>query len=146
MLRSFEHKDQSQVRALILSGLSERWGTDYNETYNPDLDDITRNYVNNGADVVVIEEAGIIAATGMLLREHSSNVRIVRMSVSRTHRRQGLGHRVVEELLARARLHGAKEVSVLTDTIWFSAVAFYKACGFTETGQDDVETHFTMML
>ena len=38
------------------------------------------------------------------------------------------------------------EVRVLTDTPWTSAVALYRACGFTELGSDGTDTHFVMAL
>ena len=40
----------------------------------------------------------------------------------------------------------ADAISVLTDTPWTSAVAFYRACGFDEVGRDDTDTHFAMPL
>lgn len=46
----------------------------------------------------------------------------------------------------RARRRGMTEVQALTDTPWTSAVALYRSCGFTETGRDEVDTHFSLRL
>lgn len=146
VLRDFRADDQTAVRELILDGLRERWGRAYDEAFNPDLDDIDANYVTRGADVVVVERDGELVATGMLLPGGTAQARIVRMSVCESHRRKGLGRQVVEELVARARRRGLREVMVSTDTPWLSAVALYTSCGFEETGRDNTDTHFSMAL
>ncbi len=115
---------------------------------NSDLADIAANYVDCGADVVVVDtdtDIGIVA-TGVLLSEGDQRARIVRMSVASTHRRQGFGRMVVEELISRARKRGVAEIVVLTDTPWTSAVELYLACGFSEVDRDDTDTHFAMAL
>lgn len=48
----------------------------------------------------------------------------------------------MEELVRRAQRRGMRRVAASTDTPWVSAMALYRACGFTELGRDDVETHF----
>lgn len=72
--------------------------------------------------------------------------RIVRMSVAHAHRRQRLAQGIVDELVGRARRRGMSEVRVLTETPWSSAVMLYRACGFTELGDDGVDTHFRLEL
>lgn len=131
---------------LVLAGLQERWADAYDASHNPDLDDLTVNYVAQGAEVVVLEEHGEIVATGILLPDGLDRGRIVRMSVDHRHRQLGHGRTIVEELIRRARRRGMVKVSVLTDTPWTSAVALYRACGFDEVGQDDTDTHFAMPL
>jgi ribosomal protein S18 acetylase RimI-like enzyme len=145
-LRDFEPGDQPRLRALILDGLADRWGGAFDASRNPDLDDIDATYVQRGADVVVVEEDGALVATGTLVAEGDGVGRIVRMSVAGSHRRRGLGRRVVDELVARARARGMRELRVLTDTPWTSAVALYRSCGFRELGDDGVDTHFVMEL
>ena len=146
MVRSFVPDDQAAVRALILEGMRERWAERYDPTVNADLDDIAGSYVACGSEVVVDEIGGRVVAVGILLREPDGHGLIVRMSVAATRRRCGHGRGVVAELLRRARHRGMREVRVLTDTPWASAVAFYASCGFVEVARDDVDTHFAMEL
>ena len=145
-MRDFTRDDQDAVRELVLDGMRERWGEVYDETFNPDLDDIWANHVVAGADVVVDERDGVIVTVGMLLPEPEGRGRIRRMSVSADHRRLGLGRAMVEELVARARQRGMAEVLVRADTQWTSAVALYERCGFTCTGSDETDTHFSLVL
>ncbi len=145
-MRDFRPSDQEAVQRLILDGLRERWGAAFDDSLNSDLDDIAASYVDCGADVVVVDTDTGIVATGVLLSEWDQRARIVRMSVASTHRRQGFGRMVVEELISRARKRGVPEIVVLTDTPWTSAVELYLACGFSEVDRDDTDTHFAMAL
>lgn len=146
VVRDFATTDQGLVRELVLAGMRERWGDAYDPSANPDLDDIWASYVDRGAEVVVVEIAGELVATGVLRPEADGQGRILRMSVDGRHRRQGLGREVVEELLRRARRRSMVEVLVLTDTPWTSAVELYRSCGFIEVGEDGADTHFALPL
>ena len=146
MLRDFTSDDQAQVQALVDAGMRERWGDAYDPACNPDLDDLTANYVDGGAQVVVLELDGRIVASGILVPESTERGRILRMSVDAQHRREGHGARLVDELVRRARACGMTELVVRTDTPWTSALAMYRSCGFDEVGDDGVDTHFSMSL
>lgn len=144
--RDFTSADQQRVRRLILGGLSERWGSEFDESYNPDLDNITATYIDRGATVVVVEAEGELVATGVLLRLEERLGQLVRISVAADHRRHGLGRLVVDELIKRGRGRGMKELRVVADTPWHSAIALYRSCGFEMTSQDEIDTVFRMTL
>ena len=146
VVRTFREADQQGVRDLVLDGMRERWAERYDPTYNGDLDDIARTYVAAGAEVIVIGDSVQILATGILLSGADGRGRMVRVSVDAGRRREGLGRRVVEELVERARRRGMRELLVRTDTPWASAVALYVACGFVEVGRDEHDTHFALTL
>ena len=145
-IRDFDPRDQDSVRRLVLEGLRERWGETFEDGRNPDLDDIADTYVHAGAEVVVAERGGQIVGTGTLLPVGEGCARIVRMSVDRRCRREGVARRVVMELVDRARARGMREVLVSTDTPWTSAVDLYRSCGFVEVGRDETDTHLRMQL
>ncbi|MGK2947971.1 MAG: GNAT family N-acetyltransferase [Acidimicrobiales bacterium] len=146
MLRTFTEADQASVHDVILNGMKERWGDAYDPAFNSDLDDITGNYVDCGADVVVAERDGTVMATGMLIPDADASGRIVRMAVAGSHRRRGLGRAVVHELVRRARVRSMVEVRVLTDTPWTSAVELYLSTGFVKVGDDGRDVHLVMRL
>ena len=146
VLRDFRPSDQRALHRLVLDGLRDRWGEAFDADVNLDVNDFVANYLECGAEIVVFESAGEILATGILIADDDVTGRIVRMSVAATHRRQGLAGSVVEELVRRARHRSMSEVRVLTDTPWTSAIALYRACGFTELGSDGIDTHFVMTL
>ncbi|KAG0004902.1 hypothetical protein BGZ79_007690 [Entomortierella chlamydospora] len=58
-IRNFEKRDQEKVRNLVLEGLAERWGAEFDSSYNQDLTDIYSYYVKrHHATVVVLELQG----------------------------------------------------------------------------------------
>lgn len=120
------------MRALILEGLAEHWGS-VDEALNPDLDDIDASYGHGRT--LVIRRSGSIVATGTLVRRDATTAEIVRMSVASHVRRSGLGRRIVDELLATAREWGVAIVVLETSAHWSDVVDFYLSCGFTVTHQ-----------
>ncbi|OAQ26254.1 acyl-CoA N-acyltransferase [Linnemannia elongata AG-77] len=57
MIRDLQRSDQDQVRKMVLEGLAERWGQEFDPAYNKDLDDIYGYYIaRHHATVAVITE------------------------------------------------------------------------------------------
>ncbi len=81
------------VRSLILAGLSEHWGT-VDPALNRDLHDLASTYAD--ATVLVACQGGEVVGTGTVVRRGELTAEIVRMSVAVTHRRNGLGRRLVD--------------------------------------------------
>lgn len=146
VLRDFEPGDQPAIQSLILSGMRDRWREQHDDAANPDVDDMWLAYVAKGGEVVVWEEDGAVVATGTLVPEPDGGGRIVRMSVDHAYRRRGLGHRIVAELVERAKRTGLSPIRVSTDTPWRDAVALYASCGFEIVEQTDAATHFSLSL
>lgn len=143
VIRSFALRDQIATRQLILNGLGEHFGW-IDQTRNPDLDDIDANYIQRGNDFVVAESDGEIVGTGGLVAVDAQTARIVRMSVSRAHRRNGIGRALVTHLLDLARRRGCARVIVATEPGWDDAINLYTRCGFREYARDEVDIYFAL--
>jgi GNAT superfamily N-acetyltransferase len=139
-IRDFRPEDQATVRALVLAGLGDHFGT-IDETLNPDLDDIASAYVVHGARVVVAEFAGAIVGAGTLVEADPGVGRLVRMSVARGQRGRGIGRSLVNCLLDEARGRGWRRVLVETTDDWQDAIGLYRACGFQTEGFRDGDIH-----
>lgn len=144
-VRKFRRTDQPEVRALVLRGLGDHFSV-IDETLNPDLDDIWTSYVATGGTVLVAERDGRIVAAGTLTSDAPGVGRLVRMSVDRAARGQGLGRRLVSALIEAARERGDRTVLVETSHDWWDAIRLYRACGFTELGVRDGDRHFSLDL
>lgn len=145
VIRVFHPEDQPAARELVLTGLGEHFGTiDY--TMNPDVDDIQAHYVETGAQFLVVERDGRLVGTGALVPETPGVGRLVRMSVDRRERGQGIGRALVEELLAEARLRDYHQVVCETTHDWDDAIALYRRTGFRELGVWDGDRHFAIDL
>lgn len=145
VLRRFEPRDAAPMRALVLAGLGDHFGT-IDETMNPDLDEITGVYHDAGAYVVIAEERGEIVGCGILIDEDAHTGRLVRMSVRSDQRGKGIGKRLVRALLDQARARGQQRVVCETTEDWNDARALYRSCGFAEIGQWGGDTHFSIDL
>jgi ribosomal protein S18 acetylase RimI-like enzyme len=144
-IRSFEPHDQYTARQLILAGLGEHFGW-IDETRNPDLDDITKNYLERGYTFLIAEIDGELVGTGALITHDDKTGRIVRMSVCKNHRRRGIGRALVERLLKIARAQGFAQVLVGTELNWDDAIGLYKRCGFSEHERAEAGICFLIVL
>jgi ribosomal protein S18 acetylase RimI-like enzyme len=144
-IRDFRPEDQPVVRALVLGGLGDHFGT-IDETKNPDLDDIPTAYVAKGSKVIVAELGAEIVGAGTLIEEHPGIGRLVRMSVAKGQRGRGIGRNLVSYLLEEARRRGYRRVLVETTDDWQDAIGLYRACGFQTEGFRDGDIHMYLDL
>ncbi len=144
-IRPFTPRDQAAARQLVLNGLGEHFGW-IDETRNPDLDDIDAHYIQRGSAFVVAEIGGAIVGAGGLIAVDAHTARIVRMSVSRAQRRNGIGRALVTRLLDAARQRGCARVIVSTEHGWDDAINLYTRCGFREYARDEVDIYFALTL
>jgi GNAT superfamily N-acetyltransferase len=144
-IRPFEPSDQEALRRLVLAGLTEHWGF-LDETKNPDLEDIQRSYVDQGDSVLVALVDGRIVGSGALVAESDLTGRVVRMSVDRAMRRNGIARQMVARLLDVARDRGFREVLVETNHDWDPAVSLYLHCGFAEYDRDQESVYLRLTL
>ena len=145
-LDRFQLQDQVAARALILTGLGERWGW-IDESLNPDLDDIARHYAPGLFLVARLD--GELVGTCALLPEPETTLptaRIVRMSVRRDVRGQGIGRAILTALCDAAVYRGYQQLVLETTSTWTDAIGFYTRYGFTWVGEHAGETHMRLPL
>ena len=134
-IRPFTAHDQDAAKQLVNAGLGERFGF-VDESFNPDLDDIATHYLLRGHAFVIAERDGEMVGTGCLVfAPQESSGQMVRVSVRRDLRGQGIGHRLVEHLLSVARAGGLRRVWMETNAGWESAIRLYEGCGFRQVAQ-----------
>lgn len=142
-ISTFHPEDQDEVKNLVLAGLVEHWGW-LDPSKNPDLDDIATQYALGV--FFVAWQAGRIVGTGALIPRQDGVAEIVRMSVAKDVRRQGIGKKILSELVNHARQAGFKRLILETTTTWQEVVEFYQHCGFRITHCQDGDTYFTLDL
>ncbi len=136
-------EDQPAARALILSGLAERWGW-LDESKNPDLNDIAVTYADG---VFLIARRGDeVVGTGAFRPLDGDTVEVVRMSVRKDLRRRGIGRAILTALCHQALRRGYRKVILETTATWHDAIAFYQAFGFRITYQKDGDVYFALDL
>ena len=138
---SFAPSNQAPAKALILNGLEEHWGF-LDESKNPDLDDIALSYAD--ATFLVVWQDDKIIGTGAFIPRSGSQVEIVRMSVKKELRRQGIGRKILNELCQKAAQAGYREVILETTATWQSVIDFYQQFGFEITHYQDGDVYFKL--
>ncbi len=136
-------EEQDEARRLILAGMEEYWGV-LDESKNPDLKDIMKLYADGV--FLVAEKGGEIVGTGAYRPVSDEEMEVVRMSVQKRLRRQGIGRQILEELCRRACREGYKKVMLETTAPWEGVIAFYKAFGFEVTHYADGNVYFVLEL
>jgi putative acetyltransferase len=142
-LKPFQNQDQPLVKNLILDGLVDHWGV-LDESKNPDLDEIATSYANGIFLVAWLDDE--IIGTGAFKPHSATQVEIVRMSVKKDLRRQGIGRQILDELLRRAAQAGYEEVILETTETWQDVIDFYLSYGFTITHYLDGDVYFRKEL
>jgi GNAT superfamily N-acetyltransferase len=142
-IRPFHPDDQEPARDLIRAGLEEYWGVLDNHK-NPDLQDITESFKKGMFLVACLEEQ--IICTGAFLPRSVETAEIVRMSVARHLRSQGIGRQMLAELCCRAYQRGFKQVILETTATWQNAIKFYLNFGFQISHFADGDVYFALDL
>jgi putative acetyltransferase len=123
--------------------LVDHWGF-LDEDKNPDLDDIAATYAD-GTFLVAWRDDEIIG-TGAFIPRSEKQVEIVRMSVAKEMRRQGIGQQILSELCKIASEKGYEEVILETTETWQDVIDFYLDYGFEITHHLDGDVYFRKEL
>ncbi len=139
----FRPENQRAAKRLILAGMKEHWGR-LDESKNPDLEDIASAYADGV--FLVAWQGGEIVGTGAFRPASNETVEIVRMSVKREKRRQGIGREILMALCWRAHSEGYRKAVLETTASWQEVIAFYKAFGFEITHYAGDDVYFALDL
>jgi putative acetyltransferase len=98
-----------------------------------DMDDIQRNYFENGGTFLGMFDNGEMICTGAIRRLDEETCELKRLWLLHEYHGQGLGYRMLQELLSIAKNRGYKRMRLETDPVAQSgALDFYKQVGFHE--------------
>jgi len=96
-----------------------------------DMHDIQRNYFDSGGIFLVTTMDGEIIGTGAIRKLEGDTCELKRLWLLTEYHGQGLGYRMMIELLENARERGYKRMQLETDAVAQGrAVEFYKRIGF----------------
>ena len=98
-----------------------------------DMEDIQKNYFENGGAFLVTTENDQIIGTGAIRKLDDDMCELKRLWLLTEYHGRGLGYRMMQELLTIARERGYKRMRLETDAVaQRRAVEFYKRIGFYE--------------
>ena len=98
-----------------------------------DMDNIQKNYFENGGIFFVLEDEAQIIGTGAIRQLEGKICELKRLWLLTDYHGMGLGYRMLQELLTVAREMGYERIRLETDAVFQKrAVQFYKQVGFYE--------------
>lgn len=98
-----------------------------------EMDDVQKNYFQNGGTFLVTVNDGRIIDTGAIRRLEEDVCELKRLWLLPEYHGQRLGYRMMQELFRIARQKGYKSMRLFTDPVYQKrAVEFYKRLGFCE--------------
>ena len=98
-----------------------------------DMDDIQKNYFENGGTFLGMFNDGEMICTGALRRLDDETCELKRLWLLTEYHGQSFGYRMLQELLSIARRMGYKRIRLETDPVAQSqALNFYRQVGFYE--------------
>ena len=98
-----------------------------------DMDDIQKNYFETGGTFLGMFNDGEMICTGALRRLEDETCELKRLWLLTEYHGQGLGYRMLQELLTIAKRMGYKRIRLETDPVAQSrALNFYRQIGFYE--------------
>ncbi|HJS20339.1 MAG TPA: GNAT family N-acetyltransferase [Anaerolineales bacterium] len=108
---------------------------EYHESHHElkDMDDIQISYFENGGIFLAMFDNGEMICTGAIRRLDDETCELKRLWLLNQYHGQGLGYRMLQELLKIARNMGYKRIRLETDpAAQLRALSFYKQVGFYE--------------
>jgi putative acetyltransferase len=98
-----------------------------------DMDNIQKNYFDNGGTFLGMFDGHAMICTGAIRKWNHNTCELKRLWLLQAYQSQGLGYRMMIELLSIARSKGYKKMWLQTDPIAQNrALEFYKQLGFHE--------------
>ena len=130
-IRQANNRDREAITALVFSVLREYGLEPDPDGIDSDLEDIERSYFARGGKLFVLEqERGGIAGTYGLHPINEETCELRKMYLRATARGRGLGKRMLEDAISRAREMGYREITLETASPLIEAIGLYKRFGF----------------
>lgn len=129
-IEEYESRHASAFHDLNLSWIEEYFEVediDRRQLLEPEA-----SILSPGGAIFVAETAAGVLAVCALLYESPGRYEVTKMAVRKDLRGQGIGRRLLSEVIARARGLGARELSILSNTVLEPAIHLYRALGFVE--------------
>jgi len=129
-IRPATNSDSDEIKAVVFGVLREYGLQPDPVSTDEDLESIEAHYSGNGGFFGVVEEGNRIVATIGLFRVDETTCELRKMYALPNQRGKGLGKKLMEFALTKAREMGFKRVVLETASPLKEAIGLYKRFGF----------------
>ena len=91
------------------------------------------SFIDSGGAILMAEldDGSVVGCCGLL--KHDEHVyEVSKMAVTRAYQGKGIGRKLLDELIAHARLLGAQRLEIISSTRLDAAIHLYREMGFSE--------------
>jgi GNAT superfamily N-acetyltransferase len=120
----------------IFKQLNLEWLDHYHLTESHDLmilDDPEGEVIGKGGFIWMAEADGKVVGSAGLMKEEEGVYELVKMTVTKDYRGQGIARLLIERCLYKAREIGAKKVTLFSNHQLETAIGLYEKYGFLHT-------------
>lgn len=120
--------------------LNLEWLYLYNLAESHDLEvvnDPRGTIIDHGGYIFLAMEAGVVAGTAALAKEHDGVYELAKMSVDPAYRGRGISKLLMVRCLEKAREIGARKISLFSNHQLVTALHLYRKFGFTDVPVTD---------
>lgn len=96
-----------------------------------------------GGEILIAEEAGRVVGSVVLLPAGEGEFELAKLAVVPERQRRGLGRRLSEQAIARARERGARRVVLSSNSRLQAAIRLYESLGFQHVPPPPVSAYET---
>lgn len=139
-LRSASNQDSEQIKSVVFTVLEEYGLKADSSRTDKDLDSIEESYFSNNGFFGVIEVESVIVATVGLHRVDENTCELRKMYSLPSQRGKGLGKRILEFALSKAKELGYSRVVLETASPLKEAIGLYRKYGFREFNPEHLST------
>lgn len=122
--------------------LNRQWLEEYFELEEPDiklLNDPRRLIINKGGAVLFARLDNRIVGTGALLKLPDGDFELAKMAVEKKYRRRGIGLKLAQALIDRARALNAGSIFLATSRQLEAAIGLYTELGFRQVTESSLK-------
>ena len=115
------------------ASLNRDWLVGYDlleEADEEDLSDPERSIIGNGGEIFMARIAGATVGCGALLAHGEGTFELGRVAVDPGQRGRGVGRRLVERCIERARERGGRRLILVSNSRLVPALRLYESIGF----------------
>lgn len=139
-LRPASNLDSEQIKSVVFTVLKEYGLRPDSNSTDKDLDAIEESYFSNNGFLGVIEVENVIVATVGLHRVDENTCELRKMYSLPSQRGKGLGKRMLEFALSKARELGYSRVILETASPLKEAIGLYRKYGFRAFNPEHLST------
>ena len=137
-VRTFERKDNDNVKNLIISILTKEYPFDKSVYENSDLSDIGHVYGGKRDGFFVLESEGEILGTVGIKEDSEDTALIRRLFVDPASRRKGYGALLLDKAIRHCRKNNFKHITFRTTGRMAQAINLLKKTNFREAEKIDL--------